>query len=218
MASRKRQKYPAQKKTLTDARRFVIRNGDYNGSSSSSDFMVSGHSTGSPFSEMEELSQQVTRDAGGVGYQEPIYADDRSDTGYEMYQGEGLGDLGGPELYGDRYAPKAPRTSRGLMIGAAVGLAATALLGGLAYLVYQSEEKRSNRRGAGTKTLASGLESGVRAGQSRELSESRSTKTRGAATASKRSSAKSRNDQDEIATKSRSTSGGRKRSSAQARA
>jgi hypothetical protein len=137
VASRKRNKYPTQKKILSDARRYVIRNGDYNGATPSSDFMVSGHSTGSPYSEMEELSRQVTRDAGGYRYRAPEFANDQGETGYQMYQGEGLGDLGGPELYGDRYVPRVPRTSRGLMIGAAVGVAATALLGGLAYLVYR---------------------------------------------------------------------------------
>jgi hypothetical protein len=75
-----------------------------------------------------------------------MLADDRTDTGYDMYQGEGLGDLGGPELYGDRYSPKVPSTSRGLMIGAAVGLAATALLGSLAFLVSKSEKKHSAQR------------------------------------------------------------------------
>ena len=145
MANKKKQKYPSKSKVLADARRYVIKTGEYNGASDSSDFYVSGHSTGATNTEMDELSRQVTRDAGGYDYQEPEFANDQGETGYEMYQGEGIGDVGGPELYGNAYAPKKTSTSRGLAIGAAVGLAATALLGGLAYMFYQSESKPARR-------------------------------------------------------------------------
>lgn len=144
MANKKRNKYPQQSKVLSDARRYVIKNGEYNGGSSSSDFMVTGHSTGSPYSEMEELSEQVTRAARGFGYQEPVYADDQGETGYALEQGQGLGDLGGPVLYGDRYNPPKPR-SRSLMLAATFGLAATAILGGLAYYFSQVEKHPAQR-------------------------------------------------------------------------
>jgi hypothetical protein len=145
VANKKRRKTSAlTKKALADARRYVIKAGEYNGGTSSSDFMVTGHSSGSPYSEMEELSKQVTRDAGGLPYKPIEYGSDLGETGYELEQGQGLGDLGGPELYGDRPSllmknpPRGSGPSRELVIGAAVGLAATALLGGLAYYVYRS--------------------------------------------------------------------------------
>lgn len=147
MANKKRNnKYPSQSKMMSDARRYVIKSGDYNGGSASSDFMVSGHSTGSPYSEMEELSEQVTRDAGGLAYKRVEFGDQQGETGYDGYQGEGLGDLGGPEMYGNKPSllKKSPihhaGTSRGLAISAAVGLAATAVLSGLAYFFYQSSQ------------------------------------------------------------------------------
>jgi len=149
VANKKRNKYPNQSKVLADARRYVIKKGEYNGAEDSSEFLVSGHSSGSPYSEMEELSKQVTRDAGGYDYREPEFANDQGETGYEMYQGQGVGDLGGPELYGDHFTPRTS-TSRGLAIGAAVGLAATALLGGLAYLVYQKEKQPRRKAHAGS--------------------------------------------------------------------
>jgi hypothetical protein len=43
----------------------IIKGVDYDGSQSSKDFVVSGHSTGSANTEMEALSHQVSRDARG---------------------------------------------------------------------------------------------------------------------------------------------------------
>jgi hypothetical protein len=149
---------------MSDARRYVIKSGDYNGGNSSSDFMVSGHSTGSPYSEMEELSEQVTRAAGGLPYKQIEFADDGSETGYDEYQGNGLGDLGGPEMYGNKPSllKKSPihkaGTSRGLAISAAIGLAATAVLGGLAYFFHQSSQT-AVKRGRKTKVNASSSKS-----------------------------------------------------------
>lgn len=167
MANKKRrQRDSDHSKLLADAKRYTVRYGDYNGASSSDDFMVSGHSTGSPYSEMEELSNQVTRDAGGLPYREVEFANDQGETGYDEYQGEGLGDLGGPEFYGNK--PSLLKTSpihhagasRGLAIAAGIGLAATAVLGGLSYLYYKTSKKSARRsttqaRGARTSGGAS---------------------------------------------------------------
>jgi hypothetical protein len=151
VSNKKRNKYPASAKTRTEARRVVIKAGEYNGGSASSEFMVTGHSTGSPYSEMEELSEQLTRDVGGLPYHPVEFAKDQSSTGYDGYEGEGLGDLGGPEFYGNKpyLLKKSPLhragTSRGLAIGAAVGLAATAVLGGLAFF-FRENLKQETRR------------------------------------------------------------------------
>lgn len=176
VANKKRKKDSAQSKILSDARRYVIKKGEYNGADDSSAFMVSGHSTGSPYSEMEELSNQVTRDAGGLPYKQVEFGSDQGETGYDLDQGEGLGDLGGPEMYGPKPSllRKSPiareRTSRGLAIGAAVGLGVAAVLGGLAYYMrrptppppHRHAKKHAppppppEKRAGRTKTRASG--------------------------------------------------------------
>lgn len=47
-----------------------IYSGSYDGSHGSQDFVVSGHSTGSPYSEMEAMSIQNSIDVGAVPYYE----------------------------------------------------------------------------------------------------------------------------------------------------
>lgn len=58
----KRQHYDS----APEQRARVIKSGMYDGSNSSRDFVVSGHSTGSSNTEMEALSHQVSIDAGRV--------------------------------------------------------------------------------------------------------------------------------------------------------
>ena len=70
----KRAKGGARKKkpAIEDKSEIVVRSGSYDGTHASSNFVVSGHSTGSPYTEMEALSHDVSRAAGVV----PAYTDE----------------------------------------------------------------------------------------------------------------------------------------------
>lgn len=88
----------------------VIKAGVYDGSESSSDFVVSGHSTGSSNTEMEALSHQVSRDVGAVPayptdnyYRSEESTTDLLDRPPELNRGDkDFSDLGGPLLYGPK--------------------------------------------------------------------------------------------------------------------
>ncbi len=158
MAHKKINKYPAKNQRLRKTGPIVVRSGAYNGATSSNDFVVSGHSTGSPNSEMEAISQQLSRDVGN-GPEYPLEStNDLTATGYEEYEGEGLGDLGGPEFYGNKPSllKKSPihfvNEARRLTMGtAAVAIAGSAVLAGLAYaLIRNVRHVRTSISVAGT--------------------------------------------------------------------
>ena len=132
----------------------VIKAGVYDGSSPSTDFVVSGHSTGSANSEMEALSHQVSIDAGRV----PDYPVDnefvmqRSVDAYdeEVPEDDGdMADLGGPDLYGPKpsllqdspLSPKSKIPSIGLW--GSIGLAAAALAGVAAFSYFGKRVRAS---------------------------------------------------------------------------
>lgn len=125
----------------------VIKGGVYDGSSPSTDFVVSGHSTGSANSEMEALSHQVSIDAGRVP-DYPVDDNFRMQKSPETF-GEAMpeddrdtADLGGPELYGPKpdllqdspLSPKSKIPTVGLW--GSIGLAAAALAGVAAFSYF----------------------------------------------------------------------------------
>ncbi len=105
----------------------VIKAGGYNGSGSSRDFMVSGHSTGSQNSEMEALSHQVSIDAGKV----PDYPIDYSlsDGGFEVSR---------TARSKAKTEVQAATEEGGITLGKiALGVSVGALGGALSYLAYR---------------------------------------------------------------------------------
>ena len=146
MANKRKNKYQTKHKNNYAAREYVdVRSGAYNGGVSSSAFAVQGHPTGSQNSEMNAMSIQLSRDVGAI----PDYtvASPSHYDAYDDYQGEGLGDLGGPEFYGNKPSllKKSPlnKTSGTIQessigIWSAVGLGVSALLAGVAaYALYK---------------------------------------------------------------------------------
>lgn len=146
MANKKKNKYQVKHKNNYAAREYLdVRSGNYDGGVSSNAFAVQGHPTGSQNSEMNEISMQLSRDVGAI----PDYAVAAPShyDAYDDYQGEGLGDLGGPELYGNKPSllKKSPlnKTSgsieeSGFGLWSAVGLGVSALLAGVAaYALYK---------------------------------------------------------------------------------
>jgi hypothetical protein len=132
----------------------VIKGGTYDGSHSSSDFIVSGHSTGSANTEMEALSHQVSLDAGVV----PAYStesDIRSDTVISnknvlpvLDNSSDVDDLGGPMLYGPsptllKERPlQTNKTSRRTLLWSTLGIGAVAVIGYIAYKFYADPQLR----------------------------------------------------------------------------
>ena len=131
----------------------VIKSGMYDGSNSSRDFVVSGHSTGSANTEMEALSHQVSIDAGRVpDYQVDDYVSDTRKRGFGS-TADVNGDVDTPELYNDESsysgsdfgvsAQQTPKSSifarvlRGSLIGAGVGAASY-----VAYIAYEQFRSR----------------------------------------------------------------------------
>jgi hypothetical protein len=124
----------------------VIKSGVYDGSGSSRDFVVSGHSTGSQNSEMEALSHQVSIDAGRV----PDYNSNDSIPDLKDHGFGATADLDGPELYG----PKPAFTGSGnlneggiplkkIAVWSSIG-AAGAALSYLAYRYYDDYQIRKS--------------------------------------------------------------------------
>jgi hypothetical protein len=151
MANKKKNKYQTKHKTNYRGRELVdVRAGDYDGGMSSSAVMVQGHPTGSQNSEMEEIAMQLSRDVGAVP-DYTISAPQHYDA-YNDYQGEGLGDLGGPELYGNRpsllqKSPLNKDKAAGMHLGlwSTIGLGASAVLAGVAaYALYRETTSRLN--------------------------------------------------------------------------
>ncbi len=139
----------------------VIKAGIYDGSQSSKDFVVSGHSTGSQHSEMEALSHQVSIDAGAV----PAY---ETDDNYLVHKtstdfGEALpedrrdtADLGGPDLYGphpdliEDHPIKLNRPAgRRWGLWGSLGLVGAGALGLAAYGLYKSANANKQPQLAG---------------------------------------------------------------------
>lgn len=144
MANKKRtNKYSVKHKQNFAAREYLdVRNGDVDGGVSSSAFVVSGHPSGSQNSEMSRIAAQLTRDVGGIPEYD-VEAPNHYDA-YSDYQGEGLGDLGGPVLYGNKPSllKNSPLSKQkpGFELGlwSAIGLGASALLAGVAtYVLYK---------------------------------------------------------------------------------
>lgn len=150
MANKRKNKYQVKHKNNYAAREYLdVRSGSYDGGVSSDAFAVNGHPTGSQNSEMNAMSIQLSRDVGAI----PDYtvaAQSHYDA-YDDYQGEGLGDLGGPEFYGKKPSllkksplNKTSSTVAGLSaptsigLWGAIGLGASALLAGVAaYALYK---------------------------------------------------------------------------------
>lgn len=131
----------------------IVKGGMYDGSHPSTDFIVSGHSTGSPNSEMEALSHQVSRDAGEV----PAYPTDdnyriqktSTDIGSKMPEDyRDTSDLAGPEMYGPRPTLLKQKSleqmqgSKRFGLWSSIGLIGAALAGFAAYKVYTNPELR----------------------------------------------------------------------------
>lgn len=136
--------------SAAEQRSRVIKSGIYDGSNSSRDFVVSGHSTGSPNTEMEAMSHQVSIDAGRVpDYTVDDYVPDLKDRGFGA-----TADIDGPELYG----PKPSITGSGSLNEPVVGASLTkrvlkntlggAAIGALAYLAYRYYENYQLRKAA----------------------------------------------------------------------
>jgi hypothetical protein len=130
--------------SAAEQRARVLHRGSYDGTSTSQDFVVSGHSTGSPYSEMEGLSHQVSLDAGKVpDYQIDEGVMDRKPRGFGVTaELNDRGAMGSPDLYG----PNPPLTGSGdeetsglpyrkLALWSSLGLV-TGALGFLAYKYY----------------------------------------------------------------------------------
>ncbi len=148
--NKKKNKYPVKNTRARHEGPIKVKLGAYDGSASSDDFVVSGRSSGSQNSEMDEISRQMSRDLGRVP-EYPIEVtrrskkSDRSDSEYDGYEGEGLGDLGGPEFYGKKPSllKKSPihfvNQARRLSIGTSIAaLAGSAVLAGIAYAIYRN--------------------------------------------------------------------------------
>lgn len=136
----------------------VVKGGAY-GRVRSSDFAVSGHSTGAATTEMEALSHQVSRDAGQVpayetdGYRSQTYRD-RLDTASDSVFGGEVRDFdpefaAGPLLYGDKPSllQKNPSafssgTSSALKLWLPVGILAGAIASYAGYRAYQNYKYR----------------------------------------------------------------------------
>ena len=183
MAHKKTNKYPAKNHRVRRAGPIIVKAGAYNGSTSSSNFIVSGHSTGSPNSEMEAISQQLSKDVGNIPEIPLQYKSNRVETGYDDYEGEGLGDLGGPEFYGKKptLLRKSPihfaKKARRLTVGtAAVAITGSAILVGLAYALLRKVS------GAGTlsqtKREPAKVSTAKRATPKRSRSEAKSLRTK----------------------------------------
>ncbi len=190
--NKKKNKYPAKHLRQSKTGPIVIKSGSYDGATRSTDFVVSGHSTGSPNSEMEALSQQVSRDAGAVPAVPREYMSSRHDlNAYDGYEGEGFGDLGGPEFYGDRptLLKKSPihfaNEHRLTLSTATAALAGSAVLAGIAYALFRkvgdtarAEKTAATRRSGQRKSAAATSETKTAA---RKTAASRTKKNRTAA-------------------------------------
>ena len=147
MANKKKtNKYQVKHKNNYAAREYVdVRSGAYDGGVSSDAFVVSGHASGSQNSEMDAISRQLSRDVGNIP-DYTIAAPSHYDA-YDDYQGEGLGDLGGPELDGNKPSllGKSPLNKLsgdiepGMGMWSAIGLGGAALLAGVAAFALYRE-------------------------------------------------------------------------------
>ena len=162
--NKKKNKYPVKNSRPRHDGPIKVKLGAYDGSTSSDDFVVSGHSSGSQNSEMDEISRQMSRDLGQV----PDYPIEFSrkakkfDDEYDGYEGEGLGDLGGPEFYGKKptLLKKSPvhfvNEARRLSIGTSLAaLAGSAVLAGIAYAIYRNVKSSDNSRPSAAASQAS---------------------------------------------------------------
>lgn len=159
MANKKKQKYPSKIQRPRREGPIKVKLGRYDGSSD--DFVVSGHSTGS-HSEMEEIAAQLSKDLNQVPEYTAPMSRTKDDGEYHGYEGEGLGDLGGPEFYGNKPSllKKSPihfaNEARKLSIGTSIAaLAGSAVLAGLAYAIYKnvkSSDESAQTKTAQTKT------------------------------------------------------------------
>lgn len=164
--NKKKNKYPVKNTRPRHEGPIKVKLGAYDGSAGSDDFVVSGHSSGSQNSEMDEISRQMSRDLGRVP-EYPLEVTRRakkSDGEYHGYEGEGLGDLGGPEFYGKKPSllKKSPihfvNEARRLSIGTSLAaLAGSAVLAGIAYAIYRnvkSSDQTSSRAVAGVRAAS----------------------------------------------------------------
>lgn len=165
MANKKRQKYPVRnlkpRAYAHETGAFNVKSGTYDGTTSSDDFVVTGHSMGAANTEMEALSQQLSYDVGKIPDYPIEFTSHQGET--DEYEGEGLGDLGGPEFYGNKptLLQKRPihfvNEARRLTLGtAAAALAGSAVLAGLAFALFRSAKASSKVVAAKPSKIAKG--------------------------------------------------------------
>ena len=196
MARTKKNKYPVKTKRIRHEGPINVKLGVYDGASSD-DFVVSGHSMGSQSSEMDELSQQLSRDVGNIP-EYPVEFSGRSNSDadgefgeYNGYEGEGLGDLGGPEFYGNKPSllKKSPihfaNETRRLSISTSIAaFAGSAVLAGIAYAIYRNVRATDSHARSATRTTGA-AKSASKSGPSAAASKVSVRASSGRATASK---------------------------------